>query len=101
MLESFKIDKTQPRPSYDLDSRHTKNIQFEFVDDTHAPTSQAQLLSLLTEISGKFDTEDFEMVPGLFGDSVELFRSSAMAVLASVKDDVFQCGEECSAEKVQ
>lgn len=100
-LESFKMNRNLPRPSYDLSGLRIVKIQFEFGNDHSAQADHTQLSSLLTEISGKFDMEDFEMIPRLFGDSVEMFRSSPMSVLVSLKDDVFQCGDECTADKIR
>lgn len=94
------MDKNLPRPSYDLDGRRIVQIQFEFGNNYLEQKGQEEMSSVLATIGKKFVAEDYDTVPSLFGDLLEMARSTTMSVLVSLKNDVFQCGEDCTDEKV-
>ena len=52
------------------------------------------------EISDKFEIEDYEMVPGLYGDLLWMVRGTTLSVLVSVKDTVFHCEKDCTTKQV-
>ena len=99
-LDSYKYQRNQPRPNYDLTGRHITGLKFEFTDDHMTQADQSQLVSLLNKINDNFDEEDNEMTPDYFGDLVESCRGTTLSVLKSVRENVFSCEKECSKAKV-
>ena len=95
------MNKRLPRPSYNLDGRHVVQLKFDFGHDHFEQKGEAEILSVLTDISEKFEAVDYEMVPSLYGDVLEMVRGTTLSVLVSVKDAVFYCGEDCSTRQVQ
>ena len=93
------MSKKLPRPSRFPDSRIVQ-LKFDFGDNHFEQKGEAEILSVLTEIGDKFEASDYELVPSLYGDVLEMVRGTTLSDLVSVKDTVFTCGKDCTTKQV-